>query len=144
MMIKLIQVFCLVISVPVFAQKCDLVKIEVYCASRNIATFSDVSCSRFDSSFSGSKTLFTITNSDTLRLVADRLTNLKYKKKSFPIDVRAKMKIYYLDGTVTEICSSKFNNVVVNGRNVKPNTKLNSLINYYWEISGVDHFKKQK
>lgn len=138
------QILCVVVSVPVFAQKFDLAKIEMYCVSRSIATFSDVSCSRFDSIFSQRKTKFVITNPDTLRLVAKQLTNLDYKKNTRSIDVRAKMKVYYLDGTVTELCSSKFNDVIANGRNIKPNTELNSMINYYWEMSGVDNFKKGK
>lgn len=93
----------------------------------DIMTTANISCSEFDNAFSNEIQNLIISNSREIGNLVSFLRNLKIDKDTKNIDVRVKVKLFYINNTTEEICMDRFN--VLWGNNIfKMDIKLLKFI----------------
>ena len=93
----------------------------------DIMTTANISCSEFDNAFSNEIQNLIISNSREVENFINFLRKLKIDKETKNIDVRVKVKLFYINNTTEEICMDRFN--VLRGNNIfSMDTKLFKFI----------------
>ncbi|HYC29981.1 MAG TPA: hypothetical protein VEB42_14210, partial [Chitinophagaceae bacterium] len=70
-----------------------------------------------------------ITDSAVLARLAEALQTVKYSgNHKYPFDVRNKYYLQYSDGSMQVICTDKFKQVEIDGRAIKNNKKVVSIL----------------
>jgi hypothetical protein len=120
------------VYVTAFAQDRKLTKIKVYTVNEGVLTTFAIDCDKFEKSFHEDQIRQElITDSTVLSKMAKALQTVKYSKtNNFSIDVRNKYYLQYSDGSMQVICSDKFKQVEIDGRAIKNNKKVVSILEF--------------
>lgn len=106
-------------------------KVVMKHVSENILTTYSIGCTEFENLFNKNQVKEKIiTDSLKLNLLKIELGKIKFKKvKNGNLDVRAKYYIYYIkEDKPLILCKDKFGQVVINGRFIRNNKKLISIL----------------
>jgi hypothetical protein len=116
--------------VTAFSQSRKLTEIKVYTVNESILTTFDISCDKFEKSFPEAQIRQKqITDSAVLARLAKALQTVKYSgEHKYPFDVRSKYYLQYSDGSIQVICSDKFKQIQMDGRAIKNNKKIISIL----------------
>jgi len=109
------------------AQEALVDTIYVESVNFNVLTFFSVPCDKFAATFGKSIKFKTINNSDTSAIMKAFLKNVKYKKKNFNVDIRAKIIYQPVHDAVIEICTNGYE-ILVDGRLIRHNNKFASFL----------------
>jgi hypothetical protein len=129
---KLLLLLCVIVSFTCRGQR-RIDRIEMCYVNRYITTISAISCSRFDTVFFRNKKEAIIHDADTIELFGKYIDGLRWQKRANGINVRMKMYVHYVDGSLQEICADVFGVFSINGRTSRPHKKLKNLIDQYWK-----------
>lgn len=87
-----------------------------------------ITCGGFESSFSSRLERKVITNKKVLNSFRECLNSCVYSAKNKDIDVRIKAYVFLNNNKKTTICMDRFNEILLNGKLIKPDSCLQKLI----------------
>lgn len=97
-----------ILFMSITVQSKGIIKIQLKYVSFDLETDTHVSCKKFELSFKEQIRIKNITDKHLLNQFTCYLRQLKNKKKTYSPDVRAKIYIYYNDGSIKALCIGKF------------------------------------